>query len=305
MENREIMPFDGWLNKRIIAFAAIVLGTVLVNISFFEQMLEFSRRNNFSSHVLAIPFVSAALLFYRRSVIFQNINLSVFAGGAVAAIGIFLLTGFTFGNTGLSQSDLLSAKALAVVIIWIGAFLLLFGLESSRKAIFALLFLLFMVPIPEFLLEPVIVGLQMGSADMTAFLFKITGTTHFREGVIFMLPGITIEVARECSGIRSSLALLITCLLAGHLMLQTTWRKWVFIAFAVPMAMFKNAIRILVLSLLAIHIDTRFMTESSLHRDGGILFYLLSLVLMLPILAILRRSEQKSGRRIDKSRFES
>jgi exosortase len=284
------------IHARISAFAIIVAGTILLNFSYFEQLLEFSKQNNFSSHVLAIPFVSAALLFYRRSVIFSNYGFAVQAGGAVTAVGAAFLLWLSFGNPGLNHADMLSAKALAIVAVWIGAFLLLFGSASFRKALFPLFFLLFMVPIPEFLLDPVIVALQQGSAEMTAVLFKITGTTHYREGITFMLPGITIEVAKECSGIRSSLALLITCLLAAHLMLQTTWRKFVFIAFSVPMAMFKNAIRILVLSLLSIHVDTRFLTESGLHRDGGILFFLLALGLMFPLLVVLIRGEQKANR---------
>mgnify|MGYP003908365983 CR=1 FL=1 len=37
----------------------------------------------------------------------------------------------------------------------------------------------------------------------------------FRDGLVFKLPGIEMQVAQECSGIRSSLVLFITGLVAG------------------------------------------------------------------------------------------
>jgi exosortase len=282
------------LKTKMIAFAAIIFFSVLLNLALFRQLLQFSLKNDFSSHVLLIPLMSAGLIFCRRANIYSDIHFSIVGGGIIAIIGATLLTWLNWGSIGLSVSDTLSAKALAIVILWIGLFLLIFGKASSRKAVFPLLFLLFMVPIPEVFLKAIIPVLQRGSAEMTAFLFKLTGTPYFRNDLTFVLPRISIEIASQCSSIRSSLALLITSLLAAHLMLRTVCRKFAFVAFAIPIAMFKNAVRITVLSLLSIHIDTRFLKNSDLHRDGGILFYILALVLMMPILVLLRRSERKT-----------
>jgi exosortase/archaeosortase family protein len=52
----------------------------------------------------------------------------------------------------------------------------------------------------------------------------------------------------------------------------------------------KNAIRIVTLSLLTIHADRGFL-DGSLHHDGGVVFFLLSLVILLPLLVWLRHSE--------------
>jgi exosortase len=282
------------LKTKIIASAAIVFFSVLLNLTIFKQLLQVSLRNDYSSHILLIPFVSALLLYYRRSSIFSYARLSILSGGIIVAVGVALLIWPNWESIGLSASAALSVKAFAIILFWIGAFLFLYGGESFRKAIFPLLFLLFMIPLPEVFLDAIIPVLQRGSAEMTALLFKITGTPHYRNDLIFVLPGITIEIARECSSIRSSMALLITTLLAAHLMLRTVWRKSILVALAVPLAMFKNAIRITTLSLLSVHIDTRFLKNSDLHRDGGILFYILAFVLMMAILALLRRSEKKA-----------
>jgi exosortase len=188
----------------------------------------------------------------------------------------------------------LSIRTLGIVLIWTGGFLLCFGMENFRKMMFPVLSLLFMIPIPAAVLQTVIWALQKGSAEAVAILFKLTGTPFFRDGFTFVLPGLNIEIATQCSGIRSSLAVLISSLLAGHLMLRTGWRKLVLVLIAIPLMMFKNGVRIAVLSLLAIHVDKHWLTGSDLHRDGGILFFTLALLMLWPVLWVLRKSEKNA-----------
>jgi hypothetical protein len=47
------------------------------------------------------------------------------------------------------------------------------------------------------------------------------------------------------------------------------------------------------MSLFAVYVDKRILTESALHTDGGIVFFVLALLLMAPILFVLRRGEHK------------
>ena len=111
--------------------------------------------------------------------------------------------------------------------------------------------------------------------------------------MVFELPGIAIEVAKECSGIRSSLALIITSVIAGYLFLQTGWRRIVLVLLIFPLMIIKNAVRISTLSLLAVYVDEGWLTDSFLHRSGGIFFFLLALTLLAPVLLFLKKSEKK------------
>jgi exosortase len=129
---------------------------------------------------------------------------------------------------------------------------------------------------------------------MVAVLFAVTGTPAYREGTVFMLPDLTIEVARECSGIRSTLGILIVTLLAGQLFLKLSWKKAALLIAVIPISLFKNAVRIWTLSLLAIHWDMSFIT-GRLHHDGGIVFMMIGLGLMYPLLLLLIRSEEKTS----------
>ena len=151
-----------------------------------------------------------------------------------------------------------------------------------------------MIPIPSPLLDQVVSALQWGSAWTTAWLFSLTDVPFLREGLIFALPGLTIEVAKECSGIRSSMALVICGFLAGHFFLRSGWQKGLLMLVIVPLTVLKNGVRIVTLSLLYIYVDEGFMT-GNLHQRGGIVFFLMALALLMPLLWILRRTEQSKG----------
>ncbi|OHE21913.1 MAG: hypothetical protein A2X92_00750, partial [Syntrophus sp. GWC2_56_31] len=201
-------------------------------------------------------------------------------------------------GAGSNQNDLTAIVALAVVVFINGGFIVAYGSPAFKAALFPLLFLTFMIPIPSALMDGIVYFLQVGSTEFTHMLFLATGVPFLREGFVFHLPGMSIEVAKECSGIRSSLALLITAILAGHLFLETGWKKVILAVLIIPVTMFKNGIRILILTLMGTYWDPRWLTSSSLHRDGGILFFILALTLMAPILYFLRKSEERRGEKV-------
>ena len=104
---------------------------------------------------------------------------------------------------------------------------------------------------------------------------------------------VTIEVAKQCSGIRSTMALVITGVLAAHLFLRRPWSKLILMLTILPITVFKNGLRIVILTLLAIHVDERFLTGGFLHKSGGFLFYIPGLVIFGGILLVLRKMEKK------------
>jgi len=147
-----------------------------------------------------------------------------------------------------------------------------------------------MIPIPTVVMDGATQFLKNGSSEAVAGLFTLTGTPFHREGFVFSLPSFVIEIADECSGIRSSIALLLTGLLAGHQFLRKPWTKIVLVLMILPIAVIKNAIRIVALSLLAMHVDPSFLT-GQLHHEGGFVFFLLALGLLAPLFVLLKRSE--------------
>jgi exosortase len=278
--------------KRTALFLAFVAVAALMFYGPFRDMMRAALGSEYYSHIVLIPFVSAYLLFVRRKEIFANIEYAFVLGAAVAGVGVLLYGIARMVPMGLNKNDFSALVTLAALFFVVGAFILLFGLRAFRAARFALLFLLFMVPVPTALMDGMIRILQVGSTEFVALLFAIAPVPVLREGFVFHLPNISIEVAPQCSGIRSSMALVITSVLAGHMFLKSGWNKALLVLAVIPVTMLKNGIRIITLSLFAVYVDTRILTNSALHTDGGVVFFVLALLLMAPILFVLRRSER-------------
>jgi len=186
----------------------------------------------------------------------------------------------------------LSLNILALVSWWVGAFILSFGIHTSRRALFPLGFLLWMVPLPQSVLNPIVTLLQQGSAASAHLLFAAAGIAVEQTGMLLHLPGLTLEVAPECSSIRSSMMLLVTTMVLAQLLLRSFWRKALVFALAIPLSIGKNGLRIFVLGVLTTKVDPSFMT-GRLHRQGGIIYFLIALLGIFALLWILRRAENK------------
>ena len=147
------------------------------------------------------------------------------------------------------------------------------------------------------ILNPITTWLQNGSVASARLLFAIFGVPIASEGTRITLPGLTIEVAPECSSIRSSLMLVVTTMVVVHLLLRSAWRKVLVIAVAIPISVAKNGLRIFVLAMLSIRVDRSFLA-GRLHREGGIIYFLIALGCIFLLVLGARRSE---GNKEDRS----
>jgi exosortase len=255
-----------------------------------RSLMQVALASDTYSHILIVPFVSMFLVWMERERLFQTLEPNRSSAAVLFCVGA-LLGAFGWRNHSLSAGgDWLGLAILGFLfLIWAG-FLFFYGTSAFKAGLFPLLFLLLMVPLPTFLLDRFIAWLQVGSADVAEWIFHFSGTPVLRQGLIFALPQVTIEVAKECSGIRSTQALLITCLLAGHLFLRTNWRRTVLLVAAVPVLIIKNGVRIATLTLLAVHVDPSFLT-GHLHHDGGFVFFALGMLIMLPLFWWLQKTD--------------
>ena len=255
------------------------------------DLVRFALQNELSSHLPAIPFISLYFVWLnKRSRIgvskpFRRLALFPLAAGLSALAGYWTLAG-----PALPQNDYLALTIFAFVALVWASCLLILGRDTVRSAAFPIAFLLLMVPMPMFLQDAIEVFFQHTSAVAAWLMLKATGTLVFRDGLEFRVPGMTMVVAQECSGIRSSLVLFITSLVAGHLFLRSPWKKAVLVCAVIPLGILRNGFRILTIAQLCIHVNPE-MINSPIHRRGGPIFFLLFLIPFFLMLYFLRRSE--------------
>jgi exosortase len=281
-------------DKRNIIFIFLSISAILMVYGPLKELLGNTKHSEYYSHILLIPLVSGYFVFIKRKTLFSNLEYSYVPGVILLGVGILF---YIIGKEQKLQFNLNDYSSLMVfsgIIFWIGSIILLYGINTFKKIYFPLLFLVFMIPIPTLFMDRIIYLLQAASAEATHLLFKITNIPFSREGFSFQLPGMNIEVAKECSGIRSSLGLFITGILAGHLFLKAGWRKVMTALLVFPITVFKNGIRITTLSALSVYVDEKFITQSFLHHSGGFIFYIPGLLLLGAIIWYFRKLEQKS-----------
>jgi exosortase len=275
-------------------FFGFVLISSLVFYTTLTALVRYSLNDSSSSHIILIPFVSFFLLYLERETVFPNSAPSVGPGLGLAIVGLLLFWLAIRGSIPRDRNWSLSVQTIALILVWVGGFLFFYGTAAMRAGAFALLFLLLMVPVPDSILNWIINALQEGSTDIAYFIFRLVGIPVLRHGFVLVLPTVTIEVAQECSSIRSSMALFITCLLASHLYLRTGWKKLVLVLLSLPLSLIKNGIRIATLTLLSIYVDPSFLT-GSLHHQGGFVFFFLALLMLFPVFLWMERSDNPRG----------
>ena len=256
-------------------------------------LVQISLHNGLYSHIILIPFVSLYLLWTKRTSLPPPSppNRKIALGLALlGALVLAVFWGATLARIEFSEDDRLASQTLSFLLFLTGAGAWFVGRATLRSAAFPLAFLIFMVPFPSVILTGLETFLQYGSAEAAHFLFKLGGTTVFYDNLVFRLPGINLQVAPECSGIRSSLALFITSLLAGHFFLRTPWKCAVLSVAVIPLAILRNGFRIFTIGELCVHISPD-MINSYIHRQGGPLFFILSLIPFFLLLRLLAKSE--------------
>ena len=258
----------------------------------FSMLYSLSQDQEHYSHIILIPLVSLYVLYGSRAMILASREWSPVLGGLLMGLGSI---GHWQSDAAVFGTDPLSVTMGSFVVICWGIFLLCYGGKLFRQVSFALLFLLFMVPFPSFLLSAIIQFLQWMSAETAALIFSVLGIPVFRQDFVFSLSHFTVYVAEECSGIRSFLSLIISVLVAGHFFLRSLWAKLGILIIVVPLAIVKNAFRIVGLTLLANYVDPTYITNNVLHRSGGIPLFVLSLVVLFSLIWLLRRVEQRLG----------
>jgi exosortase C (VPDSG-CTERM-specific) len=245
------------------------------------------------SHILLIPFVSAYLIYIRRHSLPTDYTFSPgwamipLVAGVIALAAGWLPS--VFGGP-LSHNDDLALMALSFVcFVGAGGFFFL-GRKWMAATAFPFAFLIFMVPMPDAMADTLETASKLASTEAASLFFDITGTPVLREGTIFQLPNIVIQVGQECSGIRSSWVLVMTSLLAANLFLKSTWRRTILVCFVIPLGIVRNGFRVFVIGMLCVQIGPA-MIHSVIHHRGGPIFFALSLIPLFLLLWWLRRGE--------------
>jgi exosortase C (VPDSG-CTERM-specific) len=306
------MPSFGVFNPAHVAqLRRFALATGVLIICFalpLWQLFRFALDSQLYSYIILVPFISLYLFWLKRT------TLPVFTQPAFPMSTIFLLSGLVLTaaywlwfRPGLRSAydDYLAVMTICFLLFFYGISSFFLGVQTLRAAAFPLAFLVFLVPLPLAGVQTINSFLQAGSALTAAGFFTLTGTPYFQNGLVFQLADIRLQIAPECSGIHSTLVLLITSLLAGYIFLRTSWKRALLTFVVIPLGLLRNGFRVFVIGQMCLHMGPQ-MIDSPIHHKGGPIFFVLSLIPLFLLLLILQKSEGAGPKaRLETSRTKS
>lgn len=281
-------------------FVIFAVATGLISLLFstpLKHLAALSLSSDLYSHVLLIPIVSLYLAWDTNRIkrIARSEPQRIIA---VVPFSVGLIALFTFLKTSANPSNgeeienYLAYSILAYSCFVISAAFVSFGRTAVRTQLFPILFLLLVTPLPVPVREVIQAFFQHTSAEVSYWFISLAGIPIQRDGLIFYMPTIVMEVAPQCSGLRSSLVLFIVSTIAAFLFLRTPWKRALFVSLFVPIGILRNGIRILVLAWQCFHIDPE-MINGWFHKHGGQPLFAVTLIPVFIVLWLFRRSEKR------------
>lgn len=281
----------------------LAIATALLLLAFafpLWQWARFGLGSELYSYTLLVPATSVFLIWWKRSAqIRHGLPLP-----AAWAVGCFLGAATLLGAMLLAPHDLgaspiqnrVAVQILALVLLFVGACSLCLTRDSMRAYAFPLAFLAFAAPLPLAVENDLETLLQHGSAAVAESLFHLIGTPVYRDGTLFTLPNFKMQVAPECSGIHSTIALFLTSLAAGCLFLRRWWSRTILFAVVLPLALVRNGFRVTTIGELCVREGPQ-MIDHYIHHHGGPIFFALSLIPFGIILYLLVRLDRPRSSR--------
>jgi exosortase len=270
-------------NKNVF-FTIFGLMVYAVFYAHFRGALNGALPIEYYSHSTAIPLIVAFLLFLKMTSHEMPQVYYSKTGLAVIAFGIFLYLFFRHASSQMHAYASLCLLTVTSIACWTGGYIFCYGVQNLRIAAVPLSFLLFMIPIPLPIVEKIVLLLQGGSSLAAEGFFRLFMMPYTRDGFIFHLQTLSVEVAKQCSGIHSTLALVITGALAAYLFLQNSWKRLILVLSVIPITVVKNGLRIAVLSMLGVYQSEQILVDGWLHRSGGVVFFIVAVLLLWGVL---------------------
>jgi exosortase len=244
-------------------------------------------------HGPLFPLIIAGLIFHRFGALKGAVTKGSLWGLVAVAIGAMF-----YAAAYRTLQPRVAIGALPF-ILWGGA-LYLWGWQVARLVFFPLFFFWLAIPLPSF--QQATTHLQLLATSMAHHGSALFGVETIVQGnMISSAHGNwePLEIAKGCSGIRSLMALLMISGAWAYVARMSLWKRAVLFLSAIPLAIFGNALRVISIFVIAEYGDAEWGRNTWHDWSGLLLFYPISLMLLLVIHSVLEGGLpwKKSGRR--------
>jgi exosortase D (VPLPA-CTERM-specific) len=265
-------------------FALLLLGFTFR--SSLDEMITIWINTEEYSHGFFIPVISVYLLWIRRKELkFVGKFTDSIPGLIIVILGLSL---FVLGGL----ATLKTIEQYAFIITVTGMFTVAFGLPGLRVGAVPLLFLIFMVPFPSFILNNLSSKLQLISSWLGVEFIRACDIMVYLEGNVIDLGSYKLQVVDACSGLRYLFPLASLSFLCAYLFKGPFWQKTLIFLSSAPLTIFMNSFRIGVIGIMVDNWGTE-MAEGFLHDFEGWIIFLLCMAMLFILMWLFSRLNGK------------
>ncbi len=261
--------------KTYAIFGSLILISVLVFLPVWSGLISaWAGSDDYSHGFLIVPLALYIVWQKRRE--FRAIELH--SNWTAFPLVVLALLLYLIGQFG----EIKTVASLAMVGYVAAAVLFLLGWQVFKRSIFPLALLLFMIPVPGQIYASLTIPLQLFVTKMTAIIVSALNIPILREGNVLHLPEHTLQVVDACSGLRSIMSLLTLGAVIGYFGLRSNPMRWLLFVSAIPVAVFVNIVRVLIMVMAFYFFDTD-LTDGAVHTYFGVGVFVLAILFFLAI----------------------
>jgi exosortase D (VPLPA-CTERM-specific) len=266
------------------AWAALSAAAALLAVGFLDAIRTMSdtwfTRPEYS-HGLVIPVLAAFLVWQKKDELATERFTGSWWGLAVVAGGALLhLVGHI--------ATLYVIQQYAMLLVVYGVILSFTGWPAFRRLWMPLLVLVFMIPLPQFLLANLSSYLQLLSSTIGVWFIRLFGISVFLEGNVIDLGEYKLQVAEACDGLRYLFPLMTLGFIVACFYKAAFWKRALIFLSSIPITILMNSFRIGVIGVTVEHWGVS-MAEGFLHEFQGWVVFMASAGLMVLQMILLSR----------------
>jgi len=239
------------------------------------------------SHAILIPPISMFLIWQLK----DRLERIAFEGSWVGVLMVLIGGGLLVVG---QLATIFTLVQYAYLVTLYGLVLSFIGPRAFRLLAIPLLILVFMIPLPQFVLYNLSVKLQLLSSGLGVWFMRLLNISVFLEGNVIDLGGYKLQVADACDGLRYLFPLMTLGFIIAYFYKGALWKRVVLFLSSVPITLVMNSLRVGTIGVMVEHWGIG-MAEGFLHEFQGWMVFMLSAGLLLGEVAVLNRVGRESG----------
>lgn len=267
----------------LLAFWPIIVGFIALSVPTYLHLTNTIWNNADQAHGPLVLMVVLYLFYDKRAAL--NLPSKPFSSLGWLML-IFALVCYIVGRS----QDILILDIGSQIILIASLIILFKGWRVMLSFWFPLFFMLFMVPLPSFLVDAITMPMKIAVSIVAEHILYWFDYPIARNGVILQIGQYQLLVADACAGMHTLISLEALGLLYLNLVKHDSLARNVFLAlFIVPISFTANTIRVIAITLITYYFGDE-VGQGFVHGFAGILLFMVALILIISIDTVIQKA---------------